>query len=138
MSKEKRRVLTQDEKSELLIKHEICYICLEILEGYSQEEIEFDHIYNYADGYPQDLFNFAPVHASKDVRKLNCHKAKGRKSPHEYREELRVTSKLEEISGLKELCPKAVKSVYSISTDKKNITINGDVLPLYNQKIDNT
>lgn len=137
MPKEKRRVLTQDEKSELLSKHEVCYMCLETLEGYSSDEIEFDHIYNYADGYPQDLSNFAPVHASKDPRKLNCHKAKGRKSPHEYREELRIKSKLEEISGLKDLCQTAVQSVYSISTDKKSITINGDILPLYNQKIGN-
>jgi hypothetical protein len=136
--KEQRRVLTQDEKSELLNKHSACYICLETLEGYSSEEIEFDHIYNYADGYPQDLSNFAPVHASKDPRKLNCHKAKGRKTPYKYREELRIKSKLEKISGLKDLCSSAVQSVYSILTDKKSITINGDTLPLYTQKIDNS
>lgn len=136
MLKEQRRVLTQDEKSELLSKHSGCYVCLKTLEGYS-EEIEFDHIYNYADGYPQDLSNFAPVHASKDPRKLNCHKAKGRKNPHQYREELRIKSKLEGISGLKDLCPSAIQSAYSILTDKKSIIINGDTLPLYNQKIGN-
>jgi len=138
MPKEERRVLTQDEKSELLSKHKACYICLKTLEGYSRDEIEFDHIYNYADGHPQELSNFAPVHASKDLRKLNCHKAKGRKTPYEYREELRIKSKLEEISGLKDLCRRAVQSVYSVSTDKKSITINGDILPLYNQKIANS
>lgn len=138
MPKEQRKVLTQDEKSELLSKHNACYICLKTLEGYSPEEIEFDHIYSYADGYPQDLSDFAPVHASKDPRKLNCHKAKGRKTPYKYREELRIKSKLEEISGLKDLCPSAVQSVYSILTDKKSITINGDTLPLYNQKIGNS
>jgi len=138
MPKEERRVLTQDEKSELLSKHKACYICLKTLEGYSRDEIEFDHIYNYADGHPQELSNFAPVHASKDLRKLNCHKAKGRKTPYEYREELRIKSKLEEISGLKDLCRRAVQSVYSVSTDKKSITINGDTLPLYNQKIANS
>ncbi len=138
MPKEQRRVLTQDEKSELLNKHSVCYICLKTLEGYSPEEIEFDHIYNYADGYPQNLSNFAPVHASKDPRKLNCHKAKGRKTPYEYREELRIKSKLEKISGLKNLCPSAVQSVYSILKEKKSITINGDTLTLYNQKIGNS
>ena len=138
MPKEERRVLTQDEKSELLSKHKACYICLKTLEGYSRDEIEFDHIYNYADGHPQELSNFAPVHASKDLRKLNCHKAKGRKTPYEYREELRIKSKLEEVSGLKDLCRRAVQSVYSVSTDKKSITINGDTLPLYNQKIANS
>jgi len=137
MPKEERKVLTQDEKSKLLKKHKVCYICLETLEGYSPEEIEFDHIYNYADGYSQDLSNFAPVHASKDLRKLNCHKAKGRKSPYRYREELRIKSKLEKISGLKDLCQIAVQSVYSISNENKSITINGDTLPLYNQKIAN-
>ncbi len=50
MSKEKRRILTQDEKSSLLNNHKECYICLKSFEGYSPEEIEFDHIYNYADG----------------------------------------------------------------------------------------
>ena len=137
MPKEERRVLTQDEKSELLNKHKVCYICLKTLEGYSPEEIEFDHIYNYADGYPQEFSNFAPVHASKDPRKLNCHSSKGRKTPYEYREELRIKSKLEEISGLKDLCKNAVQSFYSVSIDKKSITINDDTLPLYNQKIDN-
>ena len=135
MPKEQRRVLSEDEKLELLGKHNACYICLETLEGYSPAEIQFDHIYSYADGYTQDLSNFAPVHASKDPRKLSCHKAKGRKSPHEYREELRIKSKLENISGLKDLCPSAVQSVYSILADKKSVTINGDTLPLYNQKI---
>ena len=138
MLKEKRRVLTQDEKSELLDKHKLCYICLKTLEGYSPEEIEFDHIYNYSDGYPQELPNFAPVHSSKDPRKLNCHKAKRRKSPYVYREELRIKSKLDKISGLKDLCLNAIQSAYSISTDNKSITINGDTLPLYNQKIGNS
>ncbi|MBY8987762.1 MAG: hypothetical protein KGD61_04860 [Candidatus Lokiarchaeota archaeon] len=68
MSKEKRRILTQDEKSSLLNNKE-CYICLISLDGYSPEEIQFDHIYNYADGYPQSISDFAPVHASGDPRK---------------------------------------------------------------------
>ena len=138
MPKDERKVLSQDEKSNLLNKHKACYICLKTLEGYPPEDIEFDHIYNYADGNPQELSNFAPVHASKDPRKLNCHKAKGRKSPYEYREELRIKSKLENISGLKDLCPSAIQSDYSVSEDKKSITINGDILPLYNQKIGNS
>jgi hypothetical protein len=133
--KEKRRVLTPAEKAELLEKHKVCYICLEPLENYGTDEIQFDHIYNYADGYPQELFNFAPVHASGDSRKQNCHAAKGRKSPYEYREELRVRKELSKVSGLKDLCPKAVSSVYSVSADKQSITFNGMALPLYNQRI---
>ena len=70
MPKEERRILTEEEKKELLEKHKICYICDDPLESYTRAEIQFDHIYNYADGYPQDLSNFAPVHASPD--KLFC------------------------------------------------------------------
>lgn len=135
MAEEKRRILTPTEKSELLSKHKVCYICLEPLDGYEPDEIQFDHIYNYADGYPQELSNFAPVHASSDPRKLNCHAAKGRKSPFEYREEVRIKKKLDEVKGLKDLCPTAVSSSYSLSSDQKTITFNGEELPLYNQRI---
>lgn len=135
MPNEKRRVLTDNEKADLLAKHTVCYICLEPLANYGPDEIEFDHIYSYADGHSQDLPNFAPVHASDDPRKKNCHRAKGRKSPFEYREELRITSALSKITGLKDLCPHALPSVYEVSNDKRTITFNGDVLPLYNQRI---
>lgn len=135
MTDEKRRVLNIEEKTELLKKHNVCYICLESLINYSHDEIEFDHIYSYADGHSQDLSNFAPVHASDDARKKDCHRAKGRKSPYEYREEVRVTSTIEKITGLKDLCPNALPSVYEISSDKRSITFNGEVLPLYNQRI---
>src|SRR5437870_13315690 len=94
MPDEKRRVLTAEEKAELLEKHKVCYICLEPLANYGKDEIEFDHIYSYADGNTQELSNFAPVHASADPLKKNCHLAKGRKSPHEYREEVRITNAL--------------------------------------------
>ncbi|MBI5043993.1 MAG: hypothetical protein HZC10_09265 [Nitrospirae bacterium] len=107
MAKEERRILTEEEKQDLLAKHKNCYICLESLEGYSREEIHFDHIYNYADGYLQDLSNFAPVHTSKDERKLNCHAAKGRKAPIEYREEVRIKKRLKAVQGLADLCPSA-------------------------------
>lgn len=135
MPREERRILTEEEKLDLLSKHQQCYICLEPLEGYTRAEIQFDHIYNYADGYPQDLSNFAPVHASPDVRKLNCHGAKGRKAPIEYREEVRIRKTLDKVQGLGDLRPSAVQSVFSISPDKRTITFNGAQLPLYNQRI---
>jgi hypothetical protein len=81
------------------------------------------------------LSNFAPVHASGDPNKANCHKAKGKKSPVDYREELRILKELKRITGLKDLCPKAISSVYSISERFDAITINGTTLPLYNQRI---
>lgn len=46
MPAEPRKVLTQEEKNELLRKNKNCYICMKPLEGYSNIEIEFDHIYN--------------------------------------------------------------------------------------------
>src|SRR5437016_2982099 len=110
MATEKRYVPTADEKQMLLQQHVDCYICTTTLQGYGQDEIQYDHIYNYADGYPQDISNFAPVHASKDERKSNCHKSKGQKSPVQFKEELRVINKLNEVKGLGDLCPTAVKS----------------------------
>jgi hypothetical protein len=137
MADEKRRVLTPNEKSELLSKHKDCYICLEPLENYEAEEIQFDHIYNYADGYPQELSNFAPVHASTDIRKQNCHSAKGRKSPYEYREEVRIKKQLSKVTGLKDLCPRAIPSIYILSDGGRSISFNGEEITLYNQNVGN-
>ncbi|MBC8471350.1 MAG: hypothetical protein H8D56_17970 [Planctomycetes bacterium] len=135
MPNEERRILTEEEKSSLLTKHKSCYICNEPLDGYTREEIEFDHIYNYADGHPQELNNFAPVHASPHQNKLNCHAGKGRKKPFDYREELRIKKILKKVHGLADLCQSAIPSIYSISPDNHHITFNGVQLPLYNQKI---
>jgi hypothetical protein len=136
MNKE-RYILTEEEKVSLLNKYKECYICQKSLEGYDRDEIEFDHIYAFADGYPQDLSNFAPVHASNNPLKLCCHRAKGRKSPIDYREELRIQNKLEQITGLKDLLTKPIETIYSIDEDNMKIKINDKTLPLYNQKIDN-
>jgi hypothetical protein len=135
MPKEERRVLTEAEKEDLLRKHSNCYICDESLDGYSRDEIQFDHIYAYADEYPQELSNFAPVHASKDERKLNCHAAKGRKPPIECREEVRIKKRLRTVHGLADVCPSAIQSTYAISPDFKTIAFNGIQLPLYNQRL---
>lgn len=135
MPKDERRTLTEEEKQELLDKHTTCYICNQTLEGYSREEIQFDHIYSYADGYSQELSNFAPVHASPDDRKRDCHSAKGRKAPIDYREEVRIRERLKSVAGLSDLCASAVASVYSVAADNRTITFNGVQLPLYNQRI---
>jgi hypothetical protein len=137
MNTEERKILTEEEKQSLLKKHFNCYLCQSTLEGYSRDEIQFDHIYSYADGYPQDLNNFAPVHASNIDGKLNCHKDKGRKKPVDYREELRIKKELSKIDGLKDLRPTAIESVFSIDEKQNNINFNGISLPLYNQRIDN-
>ena len=135
MPDEKRRTLTAAEKTDLREKNKNCYICLEPLMGYADNEIEYDHIYSYADGYPQDLTNFAPVHASSDPHKRNCHAEKGRKSPVEYREELRIKRELEGVTGIKDLLKNALPSVYTVSASRDSIEFNGEILRLYNQHI---
>lgn len=135
MPEEERRILTNNEKEQLLQKHTVCYICQSTLNGYSKAEIQFDHIYSYASGYSQELENFAPVHASNDNGKKNCHKDKGRKKPVDYREEIRIKNELKTVSSLKDIRPSASPSNFSIAEDKKSIDINGKTIPLYNQKI---
>ena len=61
MSLEKRRILTVDKKKFLLEKNKNCYIFQQSLEGYSKEEIEFNHIYNYINGYPQELSDISSM-----------------------------------------------------------------------------
>lgn len=85
-----RRELSDAEKEQVRVLFDKCYLCALTLDGYEPREIQYDHIYAYADGYSQDLQNFAPVHASKDPAKRNCHKDKGRKSPYQYKEETTI------------------------------------------------
>lgn len=103
-----RRILTPEEKQQVRQQFQnTCYLCEGSLDDYGDAEIQYDHIYAFAEGYPQDFSNFAPVHASRDDAKKNCHAAKGRKSPHEYKEELRIRKIMEAVTGLKSLCPTA-------------------------------
>lgn len=135
MKRDKRKILDENEKAQLLKTSATCYICEKSLKGYSKDEIEYDHIYNFADGYPQTISNFAPVHASKDSRRLNCHKEKGQKSPIKYKEELRIKDKLSQIKGLGDLCPSAIQSTFKIQKGQKEIEFNGKKIPLFNQII---
>jgi len=137
MTREQRRILTEAEKAQLRKKWPVCYICEEPLNGYDEQEVEYDHIYDFASGYSQDLSNFAPVHASGDPAKRNCHRGKGRRNPYEYKEYLRITRKLDSVSGLKDLCPKARQSSVEIDLDARTIELNGTTLPLYSQRINN-
>jgi len=131
-----RRVLTPEEKQQIRQQFgNTCYLCTESLDGYGDAEIQYDHIYAFAEGYPQDLSNFAPVHASRDSTKRNYHAAKGRKSPYEYKEELRIHKMMEAVTGLKNLCPTAKPVVYQLDLERRVILLNGRSLPLYNQRI---
>ena len=131
-----RRILTDEEKKQLLKKWKQCYICETSLEGYCDAEIQFDHIYDFASEYSQELSQFAPVHASREPSKKNCHQDKGRKSPFEYREELRIRKILDKIHGLKDLCPTAKTSVFNMDTIKRLVELNGQTYPLFSQRIE--
>ena len=135
MMEEKRRVLTPEEKKQLRQQWPQCYICEESFDGYDESEIEYDHIYAYAKGYPQDLQSFAPIHASNQLGKRNCHKAKGVKSPIEYKEEVRIKSLLSKVKELKHLCPSAKPINFSMDADKMVIKLNGQEIKLYKQAI---
>lgn len=132
---EKRRILTLEEKEKLRQQWPKCYICEEGFEGYDESEIEYDHIYAYAKGYPQDLEYFAPVHASNQPSKRNCHKQKGLKSPIEYKEEIRIKSLLSKVKELKHLCPSAKPISFEMDTDAMVVTLNGQKVNLYKQTI---
>jgi len=135
MATEKRRILTLEEKQLLRERWPKCYICEEDFEGYDESEIEYDHIYGYATGHPQDLEYFAPVHASKQQGKRNCHKDKGVKSPIEYKEEIRIKSLLSKVKELKHLCPRAKPVSFSMDTDAMVATLNGQEINLCKQTI---
>lgn len=133
-----RRVLTEEEKVHVREQFQnTCYLCGTTLGGYEDNEIQHDHIYAYADGYSQDIANFAPVHASTSTGKRNCHKAKGRKSPYEYKEELRIRGAMQGVTGLKDVVPHAEPLEVSLDLPNKTIWINGRSLPLYNQRLHN-
>lgn len=135
MSMEKRRILTTEEKKQLRQQWPKCYICEESFEDYDESEIEYDHIYAYAKGYPQDLEHFAPIHASNLPGKYNCHKAKGVKSPIEYKEEVRIKSLLNKVKELKHLCPTAKPINFEMNKGAMAATLNGQKVNLYKQSI---
>ena len=132
-----RRLLTEAEKADVRSRFaSTCYICGMTLDGYDPSEIEYDHIYAYADGYSQDISNFAPIHASRSQDRLNCHAAKGRKSPYEYKEELRIRKEMEGIRGLRDLCPAAKPLDIEADFQHRQVRVGTSIVPLYTQRLD--
>src|SRR5207245_4917664 len=64
-------------------------------------------------------------------------KQKGRKSPYQYKEELRIRKNMQNITGLKDICPQAEPLEVSLDTTNRTIRVNGRTLPLYNQRLNN-
>lgn len=80
----KMYILTEEERQQARNKfNNLCYVCLNSLEGYESDEIQFDHICAFADGYSPGLYGYAPVHASTRSGMKNCYQDRGRKSPYE-------------------------------------------------------
>lgn len=132
-----RRILTDEEKKYVCEQYEhCCYICGLTLDGYDEGEIQYDHIYAHtaeiAGG--EELDKFAPIHASSNPAKRNCHSGKGTKSWVEYKEEIRIKGKLSEISGLKDICKNAQLCFFK-KISESEIEFNGKRIPLYNQKL---
>lgn len=132
-----KRSLTDAEKKLVRDKYEnSCYICELTLDGYDDSEIQYDHIYAYESKIAggEELDKFAPIHASSNPEKLNCHAHKGTKTWFEYKEELRIKNKLKTISGLRDLCKSARQCSFRKINDTQ-VELNGKIIPLYNQKI---
>jgi hypothetical protein len=131
-----RRKLTDDEKKLVRKKYgNSCYVCEVTLDGYDDSEIQYDHIYAHESKIPggEELDKFAPIHASSNPEKRNCHAQKGIKPWFEYKEEQRIKNKLSTISGLKDLCKSAKQCSFRKINDTQ-VELNGKSIPLYNQK----
>lgn len=136
MSRE-RRILTDEEKELIRKKYNnSCYICEESLDGYDEGEIQYDHIFSHVSQIAggEELDKFAPIHASSNPAKRNCHGGKGTKTWPDYKDEFRLREEFANISGLKDLCKKAnqcsFKKISNIEAE-----LNGKRIPLYNQKL---
>jgi len=136
MTKE-RRILTDEEKKKVRDNYgNRCYICELPLDDYDDGEIQYDHIYAHfaeiAGG--EELDKFAPIHASSNPAKRNCHGGKGTNSWFEYKEEIRIKNKLSNISGLKDICKNAKLCLFKMINDSE-IEFNGKRIPFYNQRL---
>lgn len=78
-----RKILTLNEKREVLKQRPYCFICEKPVSEENIPELHFDHIRALEAGGSNDLANFAGVHKK-------CHKGKGTKSLEDYKEELRL------------------------------------------------
>ena len=132
-----RRILTDEQKQFVRDKyHDCCYICELPLSGYDYDEIQYDHIYAHVSDISggEELDKFAPIHASSNPAKKNCHSGKGTKTWYEYKEEIKIKNKLSHITGLKDICKNAkISSIQNLSENE--ILFNGKHIPLYNQKL---
>ncbi len=78
-----RKILSKNEKHQVLEQRPYCFICEEPVTEDNVSELNFDHIRALDAGGSNELTNFAGVHKK-------CHKGKGTKSLEDYKEELRL------------------------------------------------
>lgn len=115
----RRKMLTLNEKLQVLQQRPYCFICEEAVSEENIADLNFDHIRALDAGGSNDLTNFAGVHKK-------CHKGKGTKSLEDYKEELRLE---QEFGGLlrftdvtNRLNPASEKMKFSINYGDRKIT----------------
>ena len=130
----RRKMLTPNEKLQVLQQRPYCFICEEPVSEENIADLNFDHIRALDAGGSNDLANFAGVHKK-------CHKGKGTKSLEDYKEELRLDkefgSLLRFTDVTKRLNPASEKMKFSINYDDRKITF-GDGSEAQLQRCPNT
>lgn len=79
----RRKLLSANEKRQVLQQRPYCFICGGPISDSSLSELDFDHIVSLDAGGSNDLTNYASVHKK-------CHAGKRTKSLQDYKEELRL------------------------------------------------
>ena len=114
-----RKILSLNEKRQVLQQRPYCFICEEPVSEENISELNFDHIRALDAGGSNDLANFAGVHKK-------CHKGKGTKSLEDYKEELRLDKEFGNLLRFtdvtKRLNPTSEKIEFSINYDDRKIT----------------
>lgn len=114
-----RKILSLNEKCQILQQRPYCFICEEPVSEENMTELNFDHIRALDAGGSNDLTNFAGVHKK-------CHRGKGTKSLEDYKEELRLDkefgSLLRFTDVTKRLNPAKEKIQFKIDYEDRKIT----------------
>lgn len=124
-----RKILSLNEKRQVLQQRPYCFICEEPVSEDNMSELNFDHIRALDAGGSNELTNFAAVHKK-------CHRGKGIKSLEVYKEERRLDKEFSSLQKFvdvaKRLNPSAEKLVFHIDDEAGEITFgDGGKAQLY-------
>jgi len=129
-----RKILSPNEKQQVLQQRPYCFICEKPVSEDNISELNFDHIRSLDAGGSNELTNFAGVHKK-------CHRGKGTKSLEDYKEELRLDKEFGSLLRFtdvsKRLNPTEEKMEYNIDYGSRKITF-GDKSEAKLHKCSNT